>query len=232
MHKIFLILSLCLGCLSVGAQVQRGFVIKGEVNLPDGYSVGLCCHTDTAYSTEIADGWTKGGKFELKGRLDHPLSGTLMTNNLELVSKNNWPTDSIRWTYTDVFISNDDIFVDKDLKVTGGQVQTDFNEYQSLKAKNESESADWSFIDSHPQSVISVYLANNLLKRGYNLTPEQVAHLERTITSVPGDPIRMEEFRQRIAYAKKTTKGGELVDLELKDVNGKLCHLINIVPKN
>lgn len=156
MHKIFLILSLCLGCLSVGAQVQRGFVIKGEVNIPDGYSVGLCCHTDTSFSVSIADGWVKGGKFELKGKLDHPLSGTLMTNNLELVGKNNWPTDSIRWTYTDVFISNDDIFVDKNLKVTGGQVQTDFNEYQALKAKNESGSADWTFIDSHPQSVISV----------------------------------------------------------------------------
>lgn len=49
MHKIFLILSLCLGCLSVGAQVQRGFVIKGEVNIPDGYFVGVCCHTDTSF---------------------------------------------------------------------------------------------------------------------------------------------------------------------------------------
>lgn len=232
MRKIFLILSLCLGCLSVGAQVQRGFVIKGEVNLPDGYSVGLCCHPDTSFSTEVADGWIKDGKFELKGRLNHPLTGTLMTNNLDLVAKNHWPTDSIRWTYTDVFISNNDIFVDKNLKVMGGQVQTDFNEYQALLGQRSNDQATWTFIDSHPQSVISVYLANNLLKRGYNLTPEQVAHLERTITSVPGDPIRMEEFRQRIAYAKKTTKGGELVDLELKDVNGKLCHLINIVPKN
>ena len=102
MRKIFLILSLCLGCLSVGAQVQRGFVIKGEVNLPDGYSVGLCCHPDTSFSTEVADGWIKDGKFELKGRLNHPLTGTLMTNNLDLVAKNHWPTDSIRWTYTEI----------------------------------------------------------------------------------------------------------------------------------
>lgn len=42
----------------------------------------------------------------------------------------------------------------------------------------------------------------------------------------------MEEFKQRIAYAKKTTRGGDLVDLELKDVNGKLCHLLDVVPKN
>lgn len=80
--------------------------------------------------------------------------------------------------------------------------------------------------------VISVYLANNLLKRGYKLTSEQVQHLEQAIADVPEDSLRMEEFRQRIAFAKNTTKGGELVDLELQDVNGKLCHLIDIVPRN
>lgn len=232
MNKIFLIISLFLGALSAGAQGEKGFVIKGEVGLPDGYSVTLCCQTDTAFSVRIADGWIKDGRFELKGHLNHPLPGTLMTNNLDLVNKNHWPNDSIHWTYTDVFISNDEIFVDKNLKVTGGLVQTDFNEFKSLSANGKEETAVWSFIDSHPNSVISVYLANNLLKRGYNLTSGQVQHLEQAIADILEDSLRMDEFRKRIAFAKKTTKGGELVDLELQDVNGKICHLIDIVPRN
>ena len=228
MRKAFIILSLCLGCLSGGAQV-REFTVKGKVNLPDGYSVGICCHTDTAYTVEVASGVIKDGKFLLKGKMEQAQPGTLMTNNLALVDKNHWPTDSIHWTYTDIFLSPDEIYVDENLHVTGGQIQKDFNEYQTLK---DSENKDWQFIDAHPQSVISVYLANNLLKRGYNLTAEQVSHLEQTITSVPSDPKRMSEFKQRLAYAKKTTKGGDLIDLELKDVTGKLCHLVDVVPKN
>ena len=227
MRKAFIILSLCLGFLSVDAQV-REFVIKGDVNLPDGYSVGICCNTDTAFAVDKANGIIKDGKFELRGHIGKALSGTLMTNNLDLVEKNHWPTDSIHWTYTDIFLSADNISVDKDFHVTGGQIQQDFNAYQSMPATDDK---DWKFIDQHPQSVISVYLANNLLKRGYNLTTEQVSHLEQTI-SVPTDPDRMEEFKQRIAYAKKTTKGGELVDLELIDVNGKPCHLTDVVPKH
>lgn len=228
MHKAILIFSLCLGSLSVGAQVKE-FVVEGHVNMPDGYSVGICCHTDTAAVVSVADGIIKGGKFLLKGKMEQGQPGTLMTNNLELVEKNHWPTDSIHWTYTDIFLSPGEIKVDQNLHVTGGQIQQDWNEYQSMPVKEE---RDWNFIDSHPQSVISVFLANNLLKRGYQLTSEQVDHLEKTIVSVPEDPKRMEEFKQRIAYAKKTTKGGELVDLELNDTEGNLCHLVDVVPKN
>mgnify|MGYP000051432104 FL=1 len=228
MHKAFLIFSLCLGSLSVGAQVKE-FVVEGHVNMPDGYSVGICCHTDTAAVVSVADGIIKGGKFLLKGKMEQGQPGTLMTNNLKLVEKNHWSTDSIHWTYTDIFLSPGEIKVDQDLHVTGGQIQQDWNEYQSMPEKEE---RDWDFIDSHPQSVISVFLANNLLKRGYQLSSEQVAHLENTIISVPEDPKRMEEFKQRIAYAKKTTKGGELVDLELNDTEGNLCHLVDVVPKN
>lgn len=228
MHKAFLIFSLCLGSLSVGAQVKE-FVVEGQVNMPDGYSVGICCHTDTSAVVSVADGIIKGGKFLLKGKMEQGQPGTLMTNNLKLVEKNHWPTDSIHWTYTDIFLLPGEIKVDQNLHVTGGQIQQDWNEYQSMPKKEE---RDWNFIDSHPQSVISVFLANNLLKRGYQLTSEQVSHLENTIISVPEDPKRMEEFKQRIAYAKKTTKGGELVDLELNDTEGKLCHLVDVVPKN
>lgn len=223
-----MILSLCLGSLSVGAQVKE-FVVEGHVNLPDGYSVCICCHTDTADIVSVAEGKIIDGKFLLKREMEQAQPGTLMTNNLELVEKHHWPTDSIHWTYTDIFLSPGKIKVDEKLHVTGGIIQQEWNDYQAMQKCGDRE---WKFIDSHPQSVISVYLANNLLKRGYQLSPEQVAHLEHTIISVPEDPKRMEEFKQRIAYAKKTTRGGDLVDLELKDVNGKLCHLLDVVPKN
>lgn len=228
MRKAFIILSLFLGYLYGGAQV-REYVVKGNVNLPDGYVAGIVCHTDTVYSADMGETTIKNGKFVLRGKMEQAQPGTLMTNNLALVSEKQWPTDSIRWTYTDIFLSPNEITVDKDFHVTGGSIQTDFNEYQSLP---DTQDKDWKFIDAHPHSVISVYLANNLLKRGYNLTSEQVSHLENTITSVPEDPKRMEEFKQRIAYAKKTTKGADLVDLELYDINGKTCHLVDVVPKN
>lgn len=227
MRKAIIILSLCLGCLSVGAQV-REFVVKGDVGLPDGYLVGICCHTDTAFSVEVADGIIKDGKFVLRGHLGKPQPGTLMTNNLDLVNKNNWSTDSIHWTYTDLFLSDDEITVDKNFHVKGGQIQQDYNDYQAMP---QTDDKDWKFIDQHPHSVVSVYLANNLLKRGYTLTAEQVSHLEKTV-SVPTDPERMAEFAQRLVYAKKTTRGADLVDLELNDVKGKLCHLVDVVPKH
>ena len=228
MRKNLLSLILCLGSLTIGAQ-DRGFIVRGQVNMPDGYEVGICCHTDSSYSEEVAHGTIKDGKFVLTGKLTHAFPGTLMTNNLKLVDKNKWPNDSIRWTYTEIFLSNDDITMDKDLNVVGGEVQKDFNAYQNMKGKDR----DWTFINAYPQSIVSIYLANNMLKRGYNLTAEQVNTLEEKITKAqPNDPLRMEEFKQRIAYAKKTTKGGELVDLELKDTKGKIKSLLKVIPKN
>lgn len=230
-RKTIMTMTLCLGLLSAGAQ-DRGFVVKGRVNMPDGYEVGIVCHTDSVYSVEVANGTIRDGRFELKGHVSQPWTGTLMTNNLKLVGEHNWPTDSIRWTYTDIFLSNDDITVDKDLHVDGGQVQKDFNDYQRMCGQAGDGSPDFDFIDTHPSSVVSAHLAINLLKRGYNLTKEQVEHLEKTIREVPGDPKRMEQLKQSIAYAKKTTRGGDLVDLELKDTKGKVCRLVNVVPKN
>lgn len=228
MRKALLSLTLCLGSLIAGAQ-DRGFIVRGQVDLPDGYTVCICCHTDSCYSKEVAHGTIKDGKFVLTGKLTHAFPGTLMTNNLDLVNKYHWPNDSIRWTYTDIFLSNDDITVDRDLNVVGSDVQRDFNAYQNMKGGNK----DWTFINAYPQSVISIYLANNMLKRGYNLTAEQVRTLEEEINKAqPNDPLRMEEFKQRIAYAKKTTKGGELVDLELKDTKGKVKSLMKVLPKN
>lgn len=238
MKKSFITFFIISGLITVSTAVTaqtEGFTVRGTVNLPDGYEAGICCHTDTMYSVEVAHGTIKNGQFTLHGRhMDQPQPGTLMTNNMKLVSAKGWPVDSIRWTYTDIFLSNGEITVDKNFTITGGQVQTDFNEWQKLKAAHTDKavSAEEAFIASHPQSVISVWLANDMLKRGYNLTKEQVEQLERTITSVPQDSARMSEFKKRIAFAKKTTKGGNLVDLELEDINGNICHLTDIVPKN
>lgn len=219
---------------STATHAQEGFVVKGQLNLPDGYDVEICCETDTSSSVEVAAGKIKDGHFILTGKVGKPQSGTFMTNNMQLVSDNKWPIDSIRWTYTDIFMSDNEISVAPDFTITGGKVQTDFNEWQKLKAAHTDKavSAEEAFIAAHPQSVISVWLANDMLKRGYNLTKEQVEQLERTITSVPQDTARMSEFKKRIAFAKKTTKGGNLVDLELEDINGSVCHLTDIVPKN
>ena len=62
MKKFFYIITLLLGAQALYAQ-ERGFVINGKVNLPDGYSVGIVCQTDTAYSVDIAHGYVKKGKF-------------------------------------------------------------------------------------------------------------------------------------------------------------------------
>ena len=88
MKKFFYLLTLLLSFHTMQAQ-EKGFVIRGQVNLPDGYSVGIVCHTDTSYYVDLANGYIKDGLFVLKGKhMESPAQGTLMTNNRELVEKN------------------------------------------------------------------------------------------------------------------------------------------------
>jgi len=242
--KVALALVMGLSAVECTADSSDGFTVTGNVNLPDGYAVSICCRTDTAYSVEVADGVISNGTFCLKGKIGKPQPGTLMTNNMRLVEQNHWPVDSIRWTYTEIFLSDDDIAVDKDFHISGGQIQTDFNDYQALKRQlagrqqsislaGAGKTAEELFIDSHPRSVISLWLANKMLQRGYNLTAGQISHLENTIhATVPVDTARQNEFRTRIAFAKKTVKGGKVVDLELSDIDGNICRLTDIIPRN
>ena len=72
--------------------------------------------------------------------------------------------------------------ITSDFKITGGRVQADFNAYNLWKLQGK---GDKDFILTHPSSVISVYLANKMLRMGYNLTREEVEELERAITEVP-----------------------------------------------
>lgn len=229
MRKALLATSFLLCMTYVSAQ-EKGFTIIGDVGLPDGYVAGVVCQTDTAHSVDMGDTVIHGGRFILKGKVGKPQRGTLMTNNLRLVDQNKWPVDSVRWTYTDIFLSDDTIYVDRNLHVTGGSIQADFNDLQAMGGENNADV--WAFIGNHPKSVVSVYLANNMLKRGYNLTKAEIERLSEMITDVPADTSRLREFRQRIAYALKTIKGGTLVDMELKDVHGKVCGLTDVVPKN
>ena len=229
MKKFFYLLTLLLSFHTMQAQ-EKGFVIHGQVNLPDGYSVGIVCQTDTNFSVSIADSHIKDGQFVLKGKhLESPAKGTLMTNNLELVEKNHWPTDSIRWTYNEIFLSDGNLTFTPDFRLIGTQVQSDYNDL--LDMGGEMQADGFAFIDKHPQSVVSLYLANRLLQRGYNLTDEQVAHLEKTIQPQGVDAVREKEYAKRIRAAKFTTKGSGVADLDLLDVNGKRCQLAGVVPR-
>lgn len=224
-------------CAPAAQQQPDSFTINGRVSLPDGYTAGLCVHTDTAFSVSICeDVAISNGQFVMTGQVDKPYQGTLMTNNLQLVEQNQWPADSIRWTYSDVFLTNGELtFTLTDTTVpepqgqlTGTQVQTDYNDWLAMK-----QAADpWPFIKQHPQSVISVWLANQLTDRAYNLTAEQVQTLEQTITDCPADTAHFHQFLRKIGAAKKTVKGAPVTDLELTDVSGNTCHLTDIIPNN
>lgn len=226
MRKIVSILAL-FTALTVSA--QRGFIIKGNVpSLSDGTEVGIGLTEDSI--TEIATATVKNGKFELRGKVDHPTIGILSTNNLKLIEQKHWPEDSIKWNYIDVFLSNDDLFLDKNLKVTGSKVQADFNELMALGDGRDSVVA-WTFISQHPQSAVSAYLLNNMLKEGFGLTAAQVDRIEHALTAVPDDPSRWNEFQWRVKMARKATKGSPLIDLEITDINNKVTHLSKVIPQ-
>ena len=235
MIRLLIAQALLLAATTAAAQ-EKSFTVNGRVPLPDGYRAGIVVNTDTAYSVSLGDeAYIKDGRFTITGRMTQPQHGTLMTNNLELVERNHWPTDSIRWTYTPIFMTPGELlFTEADIDdespfaLTGTPVQADYNE---LRRQGGERSADpWAFIDAHPRSVISVWLANKLLERGYNLTAEQVSHLEQTIGESPADPQRYEKFKKQIAAAKKTVKNAPVTDLELTDTLGAVCHLTDILP--
>lgn len=229
MRKLFYTMTLLLSLSALHAQ-EKGFIIKGQVNLPDAYSVGIVCHTDTASFAEVAKGYIKDGTFTLRGKhMDSAAQGTLMTNNLELIEKNHWPNDSIKWTYNDVFVSNGNLMVTPDFRLHGTQIQQDYNDLLDMGGEMQADA--FVFIDKHPNSVVSLYLANKLLQRGYNLTNEQLSHLEKTIQLTGADPVREREYTKRMRSAKFTTKGSDVTDLSLLDINNKPCQLVDVVPK-
>lgn len=236
------------------AQQPEGFVVKGCIpGMKDGINV-LLIASESQESVTLVETFVKDGCFELRGKVDHPLLCTFITNNLEIVSEKQWPSDSIRWTYTPVFVDNVEMTVEADsyadvpsdwtvtprFRIKGGEVQKDFSEYHRMlyrllgddtekRGEKEAE-AEWAFILSHPQSVVSAMFANRMLLRGYNLSKEQVETLGKAITGVPADTARFAVFKERLEYAKLTTVGAPLINLEMTDVNGTTVNLTDVVP--
>lgn len=219
------------------AAQQKGFVITGQVNMPDGVEAGLLVKGDETVSThETGSAVVKDGRFTITGTVAHPAPATLTLNNMAIVGKNHWPTDSIKWAYLDMFISNDSIRLTPDLKIHGSKIQEDCND---MLASNinidlgiEWNANVWKFIEKHPQSPVALYLGEGLLQRGYRLTNEQLDSLRTTITSTPSYPDGFNHFKKVLEEAKLTTVGSPLVDIELRDTLGNIRHLTDIVPKN
>lgn len=230
MKKNKYLVTLLLGLSLQAAAQQKGFVFEGRVNMPDGTEVGLSVTTETEMSHELATAVVRNGRFTLKGSVDRPYVGMLTTNNLSLVDRNKWPQDSIKWTYTDVYVANDAYTVAPNLHVTGGRPQADFNDLQSMGGMR--GDSVWIFIESHPRSVVSTWLANGLLQRAYNLTQTQIDRLGSTIQADPEDPAGYAKFTKSLAAARLTAIGMPLVSLQVRDINNATHELTDIVPKN
>ncbi|OJU50571.1 MAG: hypothetical protein BGN96_08490 [Bacteroidales bacterium 45-6] len=235
---------------------NKGFTLEGCIpGMKDGIVVALLSAEDNERPT-LAEDTVRNGCFKLRGSVPHPTLCTLITNNLENAPKTaNGEQANIHWTYTDVFVDNapmrvvtdhyDSIPVNepvtKHFAVEGGKVQEDFNTYNRMlltekeKGKELSDSAlmqlQIKFIHSNPQSAMSVVLANNLLQGAYRLQREQILDLQKAITSVPDDTIRLAEFRKNSALALRSAVNSDLVNLPLFDLNGKSRNLTEVIPK-
>lgn len=237
MNKIGLILLfLIFLCAGVSAQ-EKEFVIRGQIpGMRDSIEVSLLTAEELPTAT-ICETIVKNACFELRGRVKSPMLCTLITTNINSLAKG----EKIRWTYTPVFVDNVEMCVQtshydsipfdapltSDFRITGGRVQTDFNEYNLWKLQGK---GDKDFILAHPSSAISVYLGNEMLRNGYNLTREEVDELEKAIVGVPDDPERFDTFRRNCALAKLTAKGCPIVNLPLNDINGEACELSEVIP--
>lgn len=232
--------------LSVLQAQEKTFVVEGSIaNLPDGVEVSILTG-ETISSKTLATTTAKDGHFRLTGAIDRPQLCTLITNNLKQTEQRGWSNDSIQWSYTSFFLTAPEQQVraerypyageknyDFTFDIVGGKPQADFTAYQRLLANyrpEEEEQAQWEFIRTNPTSPIAVYLANQLLERGYKLTTEQVDYLAAHIR-VPEAPERMREFNEKLQYARHTTRGAALVNLDLTDLQGKTTTLKDILPK-
>ena len=232
---------ICALLFSAGAQAQeKGFVIRGEIpGMADGVRVALLAAENLSHAT-LAETVAKDGYFELKGKVEKPTLCTLITNNLSAHSEK----EEIRWTYTPVFVDNvvmtvetpcyDSIPFDAPIfssfRIVGGEIQADFNAYNLLPTMPGKDKR-WEFILSHPHSAVSAYLGNQLMRQGYNLTVQEVKRLQQAIDSVPADPQRFALFQKNCEYALQTARNHPLVDLELNDLSGNVCQLVDVVPK-
>lgn len=229
------IVALCLAATAFAQ--QKGYVIKGKVNMPDGVVAGLLIKGDGTVATEdVGDAVVKNGEFTITGSVKHPAPATLTLNNLALIEKNHWPMDSVHWEYLETFISNDNITLTPDLKFHGSSIQDDANDLLA-SGLNADMGLDWNstvvqYIEKHPQSPVSLFLGEKLLQRGYRLTDAQLDSLSALITAVPSYPDGYANFKKVLDEARLTTIGKPLADIEVRDTLGNVLHLTDIVPKN
>lgn len=251
MRKALLYLSCAVALPALGQK----FTMSGHIpGLEDGANVAILYNEDAQHSTMV-ETTVKNGSFCLTGTVKAPTRCTFITNNLSLVDSLHWPTDSIRWTYTDFFLDNAQYVVRaehiKKMKdyfawtphyaIEGGAVQHDFNEYnktiyQACQGNfNETNRVDahlqWNFIRSHPHSVVSLFFANKMLQRGYRLSASQLDTLAASIKGAPGDTARTAEFFNRMERARLTVKGTPPVDLEIADTAGQISLLSKVIPQ-
>lgn len=241
--------------IKVDAQ-ERSFVIEGCIpGMKNGITVSLI-NSETTKSQVLAEDTVQNGCFKLSGSVEHPTKCCLITNNLNILSSEEFEKgQNIKWTYTNIFVDNipmnfkaesyDSISVDTPIgehfQMTGGTVQADYNEYNLMllaekeKNKEMNDSTLYNlqlkFIHSHPNSTVSVMLANDMLQIGYRLHKEQIIELEKAIVSAPEDPKRFAEFQKNCQIAKKSALSNSIVNLSLNDTNGKACNLIDVVPR-
>lgn len=222
------ILSFITTTLLLAACTQdKTFVLRGSgLDLPDGTVVGLSSH-EMGFE-QLGETVVKDGAFELHADITTPVYALLTTNNLNLVEQNGWPVDSIRWNYIDCYVSACAMQLNADLTITGGQPQSDFADYEANY--KELPRGGWRFILDHPSSVVSADLALAMLQRGYNLSAAQLDTLEQTIAIEPADTARAEAFAGSTSLYRRTVKGGQLLDMEMQDTDGKVMMLSEVVP--
>lgn len=246
-----LLYSLILTACCVSCTTQQAFTIRGKIpGLQKGVVIGLLDAEDNTVGEIAVDTVKEDGEFFITGKVTHPTLCTLTTNNLDLIQDEmeagNY--EHVHWTYTPVFVDNVDMEIQvasydlmgdepltKDFRITGGEVQEDFNEYnQQLQDLKTSEPQDLKtfnrdFIRKNPTSVVSLMLANRMLHNAYNMTKEEIELLEQDITSCPLDTARYSEFKHRANLAKQTAVYSAVFDLDMVTPQGDPRSLCDIV---
>ncbi len=228
---------------------------KQEYSTEDA-ELGLLDFSKIKYvSAELAvDTVKEDGKLLMQGSVDHPMLVKLITSNADILHASGEETKPgmIRFTYTPFFISNTDMEIQvanyddladepitEKFQIVGGQPQADFNEYnQLLNAKGEKfntfqrhPEVDIPFIQSHPTSVVSLYLAGRLFENAYSLTKEQIDAIESSIQSCDLDTLRYSRYLEQIKYARQTAIGSPVADLDINDTEGNASTVVTELPK-
>ena len=87
------------------------------------------------------------------------------------------------------------------------------------------------FIKRKPSSVVSLKLADDMLKDAYKFSKEQIEEIEKLIVSSSEAPKRDAAFRKNCKNALNTAVNCEVLSLSLMDIDGKISNLSDVVDK-